>query len=126
MPMIKMIFCLRRLPHLSLAEFHHYWRDRHGPLVRELAPLLNIRRYVQSHSFIDPRIASPVAARGSGVAIYDGVAELWWDNIEDIIAAGNSREGRQAGRRLLADEGNFIDQSASTLFYTVEHDILTP
>ena len=38
--MIKLVFCLRRLPHLSREEFHRYWLDTHGPLVRERAPAL--------------------------------------------------------------------------------------
>jgi len=40
--MIKLVFCLRRLPNLSREEFQRYWLDTHGPLVRELAPALAI------------------------------------------------------------------------------------
>ena len=122
--MIKMTFCLRRLPGLTREEFHRYWKDKHAPLVREAAPLLNIRRYVQNHSFVDPRVQPAVDARQSGVEMYDGIAELWWDSLESIFAAGSTKEGRDAGRRLLADEANFIDQSASTLFYVNEHEII--
>ena len=32
--MVKLVFCLRRLPQLSLAEFQEYWLQKHGPLVR--------------------------------------------------------------------------------------------
>ena len=35
--MIKLVFCLRRLPHLSREAFQRYWLDSHGPLVRKLA-----------------------------------------------------------------------------------------
>jgi len=35
--MVKLVFCLTRLPHLSREEFQRYWRERHGPLVRESA-----------------------------------------------------------------------------------------
>ena len=48
--MIKLVFCLRRLPHLSREEFHRYWLDTHGPLVRELAPALGVKRYTQVHT----------------------------------------------------------------------------
>jgi hypothetical protein len=54
--MVKLVFCLTRLPHLSRAEFQRYWRERHGPLVRESAKALGIRRYVQvrqEKTFID-------------------------------------------------------------------------
>ncbi|WP_176593332.1 EthD domain-containing protein [Sphingobium sp. EM0848] len=122
--MIKMVFCLRRLPSLSQAEFQRHWREVHAPLVREAASLLRIRRYVQSHAFADPRITPAVDARGCGVEPYDGIAELWWDSVDDIIAAGASKEGRAAGRRLLADEAKFIDAKDSTLFYVDEHEVV--
>ncbi|WP_066774963.1 EthD domain-containing protein [Sphingomonas sp. CCH5-D11] len=122
--MIKMIFCLRRRAELSPAAFQAYWRDRHAPLVAEVAPLLRIRRYVQSHSFEDPQLAGPVAARGAIVPHYDGVAELYWDSIEDLTAVNDSKEAREAGRRLLEDERNFIDLSQSPLFWVRENHVI--
>ena len=38
--MIKLTFCLRRLPHLSREEFQAYWRETHAPLVAERAEVL--------------------------------------------------------------------------------------
>src|ERR1700704_3259349 len=46
---LKLTFCLRRLPKLSLAEFQDYWLNKHGPLVRSLQPALGMVRYVQLH-----------------------------------------------------------------------------
>ena len=122
--MIKIIFCLRRLPSLSRAEFQTYWDEKHAPLVRRLAPVTNVYRYVQSHTFFDPRIAPAAAARGSVVEDYDGVAELWWETIEMMIAVGDTPEGRAAGRAMLADERNFIDLPNSPMFYVKEHEII--
>lgn len=122
--MIKMIFCLRRRADLTREEFQAYWFDRHAPLVAEVAPVLRIRKYVQSHSVDDPRIAAPVAARGTITAPYDGVAELYWDSIEDVAAAGDSKAARDAGRRLLEDEGRFIDLPNSPIFWVREHQII--
>lgn len=122
--MIKMIFCLRRRAELSPAEFQSYWREQHAPLVAEVAPLLRIRRYVQSHSFDDPRLAGPVAARGATVPPYDGVAELYWDSIDDLVAVNDSKEAREAGRRLLEDERTFIDLPQSPLFWVREHHVI--
>ena len=48
--MFKMIYCLRRKPGLSRADFQRYWRDQHAPLVRRHAPSLGVRRYTQSHT----------------------------------------------------------------------------
>jgi uncharacterized protein (TIGR02118 family) len=122
--MIKLMFCLRRLPTLSSEQFQEYWLNRHAPLVRTVAPLLRIRRYVQSHSFVDARLAPAIAARGGTVAPYDGVAELWWDSIEDIIAAGATEESRAAGLKLLEDERRFIDLTQSPLYFVRERGII--
>ena len=75
--MIKLTFCLRRLPHLSREEFQRYWRETHAPLVRAAAPALRVRRYVQSHTL--PHGLNETLRRGRGTPEpYDGVAELWW------------------------------------------------
>jgi uncharacterized protein (TIGR02118 family) len=122
--MIKIVMCLRRLPTLSPDEFYRYWLERHGPLVRRHAEALRIRRYTQGHTFTDPRIAPAVDARGCQVPSYDGVAEVYWDSIDDLVAGGSSREGREAGRALLDDERRFIDLANSALFYVREHEIV--
>jgi uncharacterized protein (TIGR02118 family) len=123
--MIKLMFCLRRLPNLSTEQFQEYWFNRHAPLVRTVAPVLKIRRYVQCHSFVDALLAPAIVARsGSVVTPYDGVAELWWDSIEDVVAAGSTSESRTAGRKLLEDERRFIDLSRSPLYFVREREII--
>ena len=42
--MIKLVFCLRRLPHLSREEFQRYWREQHAPLVARHAETLRLAR----------------------------------------------------------------------------------
>jgi hypothetical protein len=121
---IKLTFCLRRLPTLSCDEFYDYWRNRHAPLVREVSPILRIRRYIQCNYFSDARIVPAIVARGVQVMPYDGVAELWWNGIEDIVAAGSTAEGRVAGRKLLEDERCFIDVANSPLFFVQETEII--
>jgi uncharacterized protein (TIGR02118 family) len=122
--MVKLIFCLRRLPGLSREEFQRYWREVHGPLVRRHAAVLRIRRYVQVHTFDDPLNAALQGGRGSADA-FDGVAELWWDSREDLVAATASTEGRAASMELLDDERRFIDHARSPLFVGEEHPIVT-
>ena len=122
--MIKIVFCVRRLPTLSPDEFYRYWLDNHGPLVRGHADALRIRRYTQSYTFTDPRIDPAVVARGCAVAPYDGVAEVYWDSVEDLVEAGSTPEGRAAGSALLEDERRFIDMASSSLFYVRENEIV--
>ena len=112
---------MRSTPSSAAWAFQAYWYDRHAPLVREVAPLLRIRRYVQSHSFDHAAIAAPVDARGTAEPGYDGVAELYWDSVDDIVAAGTTKEARDAGRRLLMDERSFIDLPRSPLFWVREN-----
>jgi uncharacterized protein (TIGR02118 family) len=121
--MIKLVFCLRRLPHLSREEFQRYWREEHGPLVRAAAPALRIARYVQVHAAETP-LAEALRRQRGGPEAYDGVAELWWDSAEDLAAGGATPEGRAAGRRLLEDEKRFIDLARSTVTLGAEHAVV--
>lgn len=123
--MIKLTFCLHRLPSLSREEFQRYWREQHAPLVARHAETLRIRRYVQMHSLADgdPVNAGLRASRG-GPEDYDGVAELWWDSLEDLGVATASDEGRAASLALLEDERRFIDLARSPLWLGREHVVI--
>jgi uncharacterized protein (TIGR02118 family) len=121
---VKLTFCARRLPHLSLEEFQRYWLENHGPLVRERAAALRIRRYMQVHRLDTPLNDAMRASREAADA-YDGVAELWWDSVEDLVAGTSSDEGRKAGRELLDDERKFIDLRRSALWIGEEHEVVT-
>lgn len=120
---IKLVFCLRRLPSLTPEAFDRYWIERHAPLVQACAPALKLQRYVQSSLVDDPRLAAAIDARASALPPFDGVAELWWNKLEDLLQVGRTREGRAAGRLLLEDERRFIDLRNSRLIYATERDI---
>lgn len=121
--MVKLIFCLRRAPHLSREEFQRYWYEQHAPLVRESAPALRIMRYVQTHTLATPM--NDTLQRGyRSPDAFDGVAELWWNSVEDLAAARATPEGRAAGRRLFEDERRFIDHAGSPVWFAQEHPIV--
>ena len=111
--MIKLTFCLHRLPHLSRAAFQDYWVNTHGPLVASVRDALKIRRYVQLHSLPDADNAPFAVARNAPEA-YDGVAQLWWDSLEDL--ATDTPEARATGALLLEDQRKFIDLPRSPLW----------
>ena len=121
--MIKLTFCLRRLPHLSREAFQRYWLGTHGALVRSHAVALRIRGYVQLHTTTTPVNDLLRASRG-GPEAYDGVAELWWDSLEDLTAAMSTPEGAAAGEALLEDERRFIDLERSPLWLGEEKEIV--
>ncbi len=65
----KAIFVLKRKPGTSPEEFHKHWLEVHGPLALKLP---HLRRYVQCHTL--------PSAYAAGEPIYDGVAQLWFEN----------------------------------------------
>jgi uncharacterized protein (TIGR02118 family) len=122
--MIKLVFTLRRREDMTREEFQRYWREQHAPLVTRHADALHIRRYVQVHACdtdLDEAIAGP---RGSEPRFYDGVAELWWESLEELVAAFSSDAGRAAGQELLEDEQRFIDLPQSPLWLGEENVVV--
>ncbi len=107
--MVKIVYCITRKPELSEQEFRRYWRDVHGPIA---ARIPGVRRYVQSHT-IDR--AGEIRAPD-----FDGVAELWFDDFDALLAAMGSSEVQAA----IEDERNFIDHSRTAFFVTEEHVIV--
>ena len=122
--MIKLTFCLRRLPHLTHEQFHDYWLNHHGPLVRSVMKDIRVKRYVQTHSLNEPALSAGLVASRGAPEPYDGIAELYWESREDLAAVGADPAGRTAGALLLADERNFIDLANSPLWYNEEHEII--
>jgi uncharacterized protein (TIGR02118 family) len=119
---LKLTFCLRRLPTLDLAEFQDYWLNKHGPLVKSLRPALGMVRYVQLHRLPGDLAEGMRRVRGAPEP-YDGVAELWWESEETYRAARRNPEAREAGRLLLEDEARFIDLPRSPLWLSREEVI---
>ncbi len=107
--MIKLVYCIMKKPGMTDEEFFHYWENVHGPIG---ARIPGLRRLVQSH-----RVHVPGDARG---ADFDGMAELWFDDLEALLEARRSPEWRAAGE----DEENFIDHSKVAYFISVEHPIV--
>ena len=122
--MIRISFCLRRREGMSREEFQRYWREEHAPLVARHAEILRIRRYVQMHTIDDPRLLPIAAARGCEDEPYDGIAEIWFDSADDMLASGGSADARAAGMALLEDEGKFIDLARSPLFFSKANEVI--
>jgi uncharacterized protein (TIGR02118 family) len=106
--MIKLVYCITRRPGMTLEDFSRYWRQVHGPIGRRIPGL---RRLVQSH-----RVRYPGDAASSD---FDGLAELWFDDMAALEAARRSSEWQTSS----ADEMNFIDRTRTALFLTQEQDI---
>jgi len=121
--MIKFVFCAKRHPNMSRAEFQNYWLNHHGPLFKKFAEIYKAVRYVQSHTIDSPLNENIRKARGMSEE-YDGVGEIWWESEEDFLTAINSPEGQKLREMFVEDEAKFINLSASSAFFTVEHIII--
>src|SRR3954469_19443104 len=121
--MIKLTFCLTRLPHLTREAFQAYWFGTHAPLVASVAETLQIRRYVQLHSLPTEANTATRASREAPPE-YDGVAELWFDSLEALAQNGARPEAKAAAALLLEDERRLIDLPTSPLWFSQEHVVV--
>jgi uncharacterized protein (TIGR02118 family) len=107
--MIKLVYCISKKPGLTDEEFFQYWEKVHGPIGVRIP---HLRRLVQSHR---------VNVAGDNVQPdYDGMAELWFDDAEALLAARQSHEWKASSE----DEANFIDHTNVASFVSEEHVIL--
>jgi uncharacterized protein (TIGR02118 family) len=114
--MIKLVFMVRRRDGITREEFRRYWSQEHAELVKRHAELLRIRRYVQTHAQDTELDEMLAGSRGSEPRQYDGVAELWWDNIDDLMSVAANVDAQAAQRALLEDERQFIDLANSPIW----------
>ncbi len=119
--MIKLIMCLTRRPEISREQFQDYWLNSHGPFFQENASAMRAKRYVQAHTLDSPLNEGMRTSRGLQPE-YDGVAEVWFDSEDDLMAAMGSPEGQKLAADLLEDESTFIDHAKSAAFIVREHE----
>lgn len=121
--MIKLTFCLVRLPSLTREAFQSYWHGTHAPLVANVAGTLRIQRYVQLHSLPAEASAGLRASRDAPPE-FDGVAELWFESLEALAENGRRPEAQAAAALLLEDEKRFIDLPRSPLWWGQERVVV--
>ena len=119
--MIKFVMCLTRHPSMTREEFRDYWENKHGPFYMKNAAGMGAKKYVQSHTLDTPLNEGLRASRGMQPE-YDGVAEVWFESEEALMAGMSTPEGQQIGAALLVDEGNFVNHSKSAAFIVEERE----
>jgi uncharacterized protein (TIGR02118 family) len=112
--MIKVSVSVARKPGLSREQFSAYWRDKHTPLVLSLASFKSlVRRYTQQRAVEGVPNQMPLAP-------YDGMAEVWFDNLSDVLKLlGNEHFLSVVAK----DEENFLDRSRRAIFVSQENVI---
>jgi uncharacterized protein (TIGR02118 family) len=113
--MVKLVICASRKPGITREEFGTYWREKHGPLVKSVTEFArHVRKYVQCHWTESP-VPFGIAAQ------YDGVAELWFDSVEEAQAAFREPKYFEIIR---PDELKFVDPRQCISFVTEEVDVI--
>jgi len=117
--MIKVVYCLRRKVGMPFEEFSSYWHEKHAPLVKQFAGAMNLIKYTQSHA-LSGSLGKAMAGTGKSSEAFDGVAELWYDSVDDFMAGAATDEGRRAFEVLKSDEEKFIDRENSVMWLAEE------
>jgi len=113
--MVKYIICAARKAGMTHEEFSAYWRNHHGSVVKSVPEFTrHVRKYVQCHLI---RNTVPLGSAGA----YDGVAELWFDSVEELETAFNEPRYLEIIR---PDELKFADLNKSISFITEEVPVI--
>ena len=86
--MVKLVATLRQP--VKPEDFQRWLLEVHAPVGRKMPGL---RRYV----------LSPSVGGVAGVQTYDGIAELWFDSVQDLEKALQSPEGQEAMRDVMSN-----------------------
>ncbi len=109
--MVKFTILLRRKPSMSHDEFTSYHRERHAPLFCALpAVRQHVRRYVQCHTV-------PASIPGLPPITFDGITELWFDDVAGLEAVFTSESYMETIR---PDEAKFLDLHACEFVLSTE------
>jgi uncharacterized protein (TIGR02118 family) len=108
--MVKMFAVLRRRPGMTVEEFRRHWHEVHGPLITSHPELArHIVRYEQHVRHAPGWL--------SGTEDIDGIAEQWFERIEDFEAFMNEP---LYGELIAPDERRFIDMDRIEFIITDE------
>ena len=97
--MIKLFEMIKRKEGMTHEEFSRYWEEKHGPLIAKTVP--GLKRYIQNHA---------MKLGGRGDPPFDGIAELWYESLQDWRMSADWLKG-EGGKVILEDAKNFADRT---------------
>ena len=100
---MKLFAFVKRKEGLTHEEFLDYWRNSHGPLIRDTPALADCTLSYVQHAVSEQD--------GSG---FDGVAVQEFASWDDFLAMLQG----PAGDAMRADEANFLDSSSIKVVFT--------
>jgi uncharacterized protein (TIGR02118 family) len=107
--MVRLTCLLRRKDGLTPAEFHAYWQDVHGPLIKSTKSGSHVVRYEQHPRPLDDY-------SGDDDAGFDGVTVQWFESMD----AYRAHMAEPDFPDIWADIGNFLDTD-QLHFIVTEH-----
>ncbi len=112
--MIKFTILLVRKPSLTHAQFVAHHRETHAALFMSVPVVqATVRRYVQ-------QAALPVELPGLPPLKYDGITELWFD---DVAAIGRVFTDAEYLERIRPDEASFLDLERCDFIVSEENTV---
>lgn len=115
--MIKFTILLKRKPTLTPEQFVDHHKNAHGALFMSVKVVQEtVRRYTQQHTVMN------VALPGMPPPKYDGITELWFDDV-NALARFFSDEEYMA--KIRPDEESFLDPNGCDLLVTTENPVKT-
>ena len=109
--MVKYISVICRPPGSNRQEVIDYWLNVHAPLVKRLLP--GLRKYLISFALPSPSTNEPPQ--------YDGVVELYFDDMESMRKALASPGWQSTERK--ASSNKVIDYNKLQAYFVEEHTI---
>ena len=114
--MVKLMFIAYRKPGMTHDDYVARVAQ-HAELVCTVKDVTRMRRYVQVHPLPEEVNEGFLAARGMTIDdIPDGMAEVWWDSVEDMYAGFSGDEGAKAAQLLVEDEARFLNVERCVAF----------
>lgn len=100
---------------VELEEFIEYHKSEHAPLFMSIAVVREtIRQYVQQHTI-------PIALPGLPAVKYDGITELWFDDIGALSRCFGDAEYLE---KIRPDEAKFLNLHACDFIVSGETTIM--
>ncbi len=122
--MIDVVLCIKRRSDVSPEEFHRYWREDHAKLVARHAATIGAVSYVQHHTLETGLESIVQEARGCPPDVYDGIAVVSFESLDDMAAKGGQPEALAAAEEMADDERRFIDHAGSRIWFTEHYTVV--
>jgi len=117
--MIKLSVLCPRRPDLTLEQFKDHWRNVHGPLFSSQPEVQQyVKKYIQVHSTGE----SSDGYDFPPVSSFDGIAEIWFERMEDIPKVFDSENFKN---NIVPDEEKFIDRDNVKWIYATENIVIS-